>query len=194
MADLTEIVNSAWARLHESAELRGTGFRMAQLATIGANGTPRVRTVVLRSASQSKRCIRFYTDIRSPKVAELTGNGAVSLVAYHGEAGQQVRLEGAASLHHQDDVARTAWARTHPQSLVAYRSDFAPGVAMASAAAADPTDAMRANDVADVGFEHFCVVEVAVCRLDWLDLAPTGHRRAVFEWDAGTWRGNWVAP
>ena len=32
-------------------------------------------------------------------------------------------------------------------------------------------------------------------RLDWLDLDPAGHRRALFRWDAaGIMTASWIAP
>ena len=92
MTDLDVVLAGAWTRLHQSAEVRDAGFRMAQLATVGSKGAPKVRTIVLRGASSSDRLVRFHTDSRSPKVAEMTANAAVSLVAYHRDAGEQIRI------------------------------------------------------------------------------------------------------
>lgn len=194
MTNLNDILNSAWACLHQSAEVREQGFRIAQLASIGLSGAPRLRTVVLRGASFETRTVRFHTDIRSPKVAEIRTNGAVSLVSYNHAAGQQVRIEGMAAIHHQNELAHAAWLETQEQSRVGYRTAFPPGIPLSSVEDADHTDAMRTPDDADTGSEQFCAVVIAVRRLDWLDLAPSGHRRATFDWAGAEWRGTWVAP
>jgi pyridoxamine 5'-phosphate oxidase len=44
------------------------------------------------------------------------------------------------------------------------------------------------------GYEHFCVVTVSVQQLEYLDLSPRGHERAVFRKIDHAWTGQWVAP
>lgn len=194
MTDLNSILDSAWHLMFESAELRGAGFRIAQLATIGTTGAPRLRTVVVRGVSQPQRTVRIHTDIRSSKVAEIEAQSAVSLVSYNRNDGQQIRLEGHAVAHHQNDTAREAWLGSRPQSRVCYRTAFAPGAALSQPGDADATVTMRGPADDDIGFEQFCAVLITVRRLDWLDLAASGHRRAAFDWTGDAWRGGWIAP
>jgi hypothetical protein len=52
---------------------------------------------------------------------------------------------------------------------------------------------MRAAD-AEAGRENFRAVLITVTRIDWLHLAASGHRRAVYEWACGGWSGGWRAP
>ena len=198
MTDLTDILDGAWARLHESAEVRDAGFRLTQLATISETGLPQLRTVVLRGASKAGRTLRIHTDIRSPKVREICAQPAVSLVAYSHAHGQQIRIDGTAVAHHQNDVARMAWRRSHQRSLICYGAPLSPGTPLSSPTEADFEGAMpeprRREAGNDPEFENFCAVVITVRRLDWLDLAQSGHRRAVFDWQDGDWRGTWVAP
>jgi pyridoxamine 5'-phosphate oxidase len=191
---LTKVLTGAWARLYESAEVRDAGFRMTQFASIGPDGAPRLRTVVLRGASFEECTVRFHTDSRSPKIAEISANGSVSLVSYNRASGEQIRIEGQAIAHHRNDFARTAWQASQGQSRICYRTAFSPGAPLSSVKDADITDAMRTPNDEDIGFEHFCAVVITVRRLDWLDLAASGHRRAVFDWTGDEWRGKWVAP
>ncbi|MEO1613420.1 MAG: hypothetical protein AAFU55_13870, partial [Pseudomonadota bacterium] len=55
-------------------------------------------------------------------------------------------------------------------------------------------DAMRAPSDPDAGYENFGAVEVRIETMDVLDLARSGHRRAVFSFDNGAWSGGWRAP
>lgn len=194
MPELHKILDDAWARLRDGAEVRGAGFRILQAASVGPKGEPRVRTVVMRRADKAARTVSFHTDLRSPKSAELRANPAVSLIAYQHETGQQIRLEGLAQLHQADALAREAWTSARDQSLICYRARHAPGAALTTPDEADVTDDMREPSAPDLGFENFCAVIVHVHRLDWLDLAETGHRRAAFDWDGNEWRGAWIAP
>lgn len=194
MTVLNDLLETAWMHLHQSAEVKDAGFRIAQAASVGLGGAPRVRTVVLRGVDIPARAVRFHTDIRSPKVEELRQNPAVSLIAYDREGGRQIRLEGAATLVHADEAAHGYWQSSHQRSLIYYRTPYPPGSTLSAANQADVTDTMREPPAPDSGFENFCAVVISVHRLDWLDLAASGHRRAVFDRVGDVWRGAWVAP
>ena len=47
--------------------------------TVGADGLPQARTVVLRHAHSKLGQLQIYTDSRSPKVAEMTAAPGVML-------------------------------------------------------------------------------------------------------------------
>jgi pyridoxine/pyridoxamine 5'-phosphate oxidase len=47
------------------------GLHLLTVATVGTDGQPEARTVVLRHVDPLRREIRFHSDIRSPKVQAL---------------------------------------------------------------------------------------------------------------------------
>ncbi|MEO0360334.1 MAG: pyridoxamine 5'-phosphate oxidase family protein [Pseudomonadota bacterium] len=190
---LRERLAEAWAALKAGAEPGKSRFSMIYLATIGADGAPKLRTVVIRRADEATRAVGFNTDLRSPKAAEIDAEPRISVLGYDMEAGLQVRLEGMATLHRSGPAHAAAWAASAARSRVCYRHAYAPGAPLGDPAAGDPTEAMREPDDPGEGLANFGAVDVTVERIDLLDLANTGHRRAVFAWDEG-WRGSWVAP
>ncbi len=194
MTELTDLLARAWAHLHQSAEIRDTGFRMVQIATLGLGRAPELRTVVLRGADPEARTVRFHTDARSPKIKELRNNPAVSLVSYNRNDGQQIRLQGHAEIVHDRDVAKGFWNQARDQSKICYRAKHAPGARLSDPASGFITETMRAPSSPEAGFENFCPVIIRVERVDWLDLAISGHQRAVFVWDGAEWCSDWVAP
>lgn len=191
--DLDATLAEAWARLVRGAADRRSALHTVQVATGGAEG-PRVRTVVLRGAEPLTRTIRFHTDRRSGKVTALEAEPRVEVCAYDPRAKIQIRLRGTATLHLGDHVADAAWAATGAGSRLCYRAPLGPGSALSDSMQADPTEAERHPADPDYGRAAFVAVTVAVAEVEWLYLAARGHRRAVFVWDAGAWRGRWVAP
>lgn len=172
-------------------------FHTAALATVGAHsGTPvagEVRTVVLRYVDREGWRVDLHTDLRSPKVAELEANPAVSLLCYDAPGKRQLRLKGRAAIHNQDDLTAARWETVRSQSRECYRAPGAPSspVAdeMAGAAAGAVADAV-AHAVAGAaagatgtllpeaaGYAHFCVVSVTITELEVLDLNHRSHTR-----------------
>lgn len=191
--DLDAIVNFTWTELTRAASDGDSQFRHAQLATIGTQGWPQSRTVILRHADTDRREVGFHTDHRSTKAAELTANTSVAIVACDRSRGLQLRLWGQAELHVEDARAVEVWAALYPPLRTPYRGQYAPGLPIDEPAAADPTEEARNMANPDTGFENFGFAIIRVLRLEWLHLRPTGHRRARFEWNA-RWRGHWLAP
>lgn len=145
---------------------------------------------MIRSTDAAARQLAFHSDRRAPKVAELSADPRVTVIGYDMEAGRQVRVEGAARLHIGDSEAMAAWGDTRAASRRNYQSNFAPGAPLS-----DPTlgDTLGSDDQA-VGFDRFCRIVVDVARIDWLDLAPGGHRRAIHVWSGQRWDSAWAAP
>ena len=191
--DLDAIASFAWAELTRAASDGDSQFRHAQLATIGAQGWPQSRTVILRHVNADRREVGFHTDRRSTKAAELAADTSVAIVAYDRPRGLQLRLWGQAELHVEDARAEESWAALYPPLRAPYRAQYAPGLPIDTPPTADPTEAARDPANRGAGFENFAFVAIRVMRLEWLHLRPTGHRRARFAWNAG-WEGQWLAP
>ena len=189
--DLDASLAEAWHLLIRAAVDRRSPVHTIAIATVGLDGRPKVRTVVLRHTDAPARCLRFHTDARSEKFAEFAANPAVQVLAYDPARKIQLRLSGSALLHRGDDVARAAWQRSQPQSRQCYRQDAAPGTrGSPSSAAPDALLAPAAHD----GEENFTAVEIAIEEIEWLYLAAPGHRRARFRWPDGQLDAVWLAP
>ena len=71
--------------------------RWIQLATIGIDNTPKVRTVVFRGWSESYE-MKIYTDIRSQKYFELELNNNVEICWLFSKAKCQFRFRGTSTI------------------------------------------------------------------------------------------------
>lgn len=188
--DLPASLAQGWALLVRGAADRRHPFHTPAVATIGADGAPRVRTVVLRGASPPSRRLRFHTDARSAKAAELAADPRIAVHAYDPGGKIQLRLSGTATLHTDDDVADAAWTATRPLSRACYRVATPPG-----APADDPVAALtEIGDGREAGRAAFIAVTVTVARMEWLYLAAAGHRRALFDWSGDALDATWLVP
>ena len=189
--DLDATFSEVWRLLAEGAAQGRSGFHLPTLATLGADGAPRMRVVVLRAADRADGSLRFHCDRRSDKAAEIQARPACALAAYDHGAKVQIRIEGRASLHTDDAVADAAWAGSRAMSRVCYGSEPAPGTALeAGGAYALPDEAAAGT----LGRPHFAAVVVRVERLDFLYLDRRGHRRAGWRRSEPGWQGGWLAP
>ena len=180
-------LDGAVALLARGVADRRHAFRTPTLATRGLDGAPSLRTVVLRGFDAAAWTLRFHTDRRSAKAAELAAEPRAMLHGYDPATQVQLRLAGRVSLHHDDALADSAWAAMPARSWLDYAAALRPGARVAEppAAARDAASA-RANFLAAV---------MQVESIDWLLLAPHGHRRARFDRDAaGTCTAYWIAP
>jgi pyridoxamine 5'-phosphate oxidase len=161
--DLPGSLAHAWATLVRGAADRRHAFHTPSVATIGEDGGPRVRAVVLRGVEPATRTLRFHTDARSAKARELVADPRIAIHAYDAGAKLQLRLEGQATLHRHDAVAEAAWAATRPFSRACYRVATAPGTP-----ADDPLSALtEAGEGEEAGREAFVAVGDAAPRRLW---------------------------
>jgi pyridoxamine 5'-phosphate oxidase len=184
---LDAFVDHAWAMLVRGAADKRSALNTPAFATVATDGAPDVRTVVLRQVDRTRRTLTIYTDARSAKVAALRKTPTAALLFHDPKSRLQIRVSGTADVHTGDTVAAQGWARTPPGSRTLYAQAVAPGrTIMTPTAAHAPNEMSRDDD----GAAAFTVVIVTVARLDVLELAREGHRRAVSD-AAGT---RWVAP
>ncbi len=182
--DLAASRAHALAMLARGVADRRSPFHTPTLATLGEDGAPRARTLVLRGFDAAERCLRLHTDARSAKFTELSRDPRAELHLYDAGAQLQLRLRGRAGLHRGDGVADAAWAASRPFSRIIYAADPAPGMLVAAPPAV-PADA-------DSGRGDFAVILLRFDRLEWLWLCADGHRRALFTWEPEAM--TWLAP
>ncbi len=186
--DLDLTLRAAWSLLGRGAKDRKAPAHTPVLATNGA-GAPSVRTVVLRGCDREARRLRFHTDRRSHKVAEIEANPAGAVHVYDPKQKIQLRLDCELSLHIGDELARDAWAATREFSRICYQVMQGPG-----AAVRNPREVPFSADASSEGWDNFAVISALVTRMEWLYLAHQGHRRAEFTWRDGGWQGRWLVP
>lgn len=191
---LTAVLERCWSLLAEGQRLRHSPFHQGVLGTLGSRG-PATRYVVLRQVDRERGVLGFHTDRRSEKWAEMERDPRVSL-CFFGQ-GMQVRAEGRASLHAEDAVAELAWKRSGLMSRRCYLASPGPGTALAGPGSGLPPGLSKQRPTeaeSAAGRTNFAVVQVQLARLEWLNLAFEGHRRARFTRHAGAWRGEWCVP
>ncbi|TGN97758.1 pyridoxamine 5'-phosphate oxidase family protein [Burkholderia sp. USMB20] len=192
---LTETYDRLWSCLESGVGAQRSPFTMLQAATLGLDGAPKVRTIVLRQVSRADRLLSFHTDARSEKVAELRRDARIAIVANDLDSLVQIRAEGVASICDDEAQRRAVWQSSRPHTLLLYRAPLRPGTPIASPEEAHvAAGATTGTSATDDGYRNFCLLHVTVTRIDWLELARSGHRRAVFDVNDDGYVGRWVAP
>lgn len=194
--DATAIAAEAWALLIRGAGDRHSPMHTPVVASIDAAGRPSTRVMVLRHADRAAATLRFHTDARSPKVAELHDR-PVSVLAYHPGQAVQLRLAGSARVLSDDALTDAAWAASSDFARRCYLATAAPGTVVT-----EPTSGLpeavegRRPDPAELvpARPNFAVVVIAVTAIDWLHLAQSGHRRAALHRAGNGWHGDWLIP
>ena len=190
---LDHVLAQAWGRLQAGVRDRHDPWHQGVLANAGDDG-PQARYVVLRAADPATGTLAFHTDRRSPKFASLGADPRLAWVFFgHGE---QLRLAGQVTLHHDDAAADAAWAAMRPLARRTYAVPLAPGTAVPAPEDAGLPGLQSPPEPAalEAARANFVLARVRATALDWLSLAASGHRRARFERDGEAWRGSWLAP
>ncbi len=185
--------------LEEGAVSRKAAAHCPVIGTIGADGTPSQRVMILRHVDWDGRRLRFHTDARSDKRADLAANAAASVLIYDEPAKVQLRLGGTAQMQTHGGEADMAWAESTLFARRCYLTQHAPGSLSAEPSSGLPAE-IEGKQPTDAeigpGRVNFAILTVTFSFLEWLYLANSGHRRARFSWDdrSGCWGGNWLVP
>lgn len=177
MADLWA---EAWDHLEAGAARADAPARALVLATEAAAGGAAARLVILRESDRAAGALRFHTDSASQKIAEISAEPRVTLLAWIAPARLQIRLTGRAAMRAGLDAE---WAQVPDRARLAYGGTPPPG---------HPIPSSQAHD-SRPDRSRFAVVTVRVDSADILRLDPAGHRRACFDLADG-FTGAWVAP
>jgi pyridoxamine 5'-phosphate oxidase len=175
-----EIQQRIWIELGRATQDRHHAWRTPVLATIGADATPDARTVVLREVDSSLFNLRFYTDSRSTKVADLATQPRASLVFWSKRLNWQLRAQVSFTIHSSGQVVDAVWSQVKQSATAAdYLSALAPGTPLS-----EPSPELLPNK------HHLAVISAVVHEIDWLELSKGGHRRARFS--SRSWE--WLVP
>jgi hypothetical protein len=185
--NVDEVLAEAFRLFSRGVVDRRSPFRTPSIATVGPDGAPRIRTMVLRRFEAAARRLTLHTDRRAAKLFEIDHQPRVAVHVYDARAAVQVRLSARAQVHVADDLAREAWVGGAPSSHTCYAVSPAPGTVVA---APPPAATDR-----DAGFANFAVLALTFDTLEWLWLYHAGHRRARFAWtDDGSRSAAWLVP
>lgn len=190
---LRSTLAEAYRLIERGVKDRRNAMHTPSVATIGIDGRPRIRTVVLRDFNEAARTLRFHTDRRSEKVAELARDPRIGVHFYDEVAKVQIRIDGSAAIHREGTVAETAWTASQRMSRVCYGTDPAPGSVIERA---DAFHLPGLDPEIAAGREHFSAIVVTISAIEWLWLKSGGHRRAMFRFKNGTEsvESQWLAP
>lgn len=164
------LVHRIWQELARATQDRHHAWRTPVLATLGLDQHPNARTVVLRQARQPTDELVFFTDGRSPKVAELQAQPQATLVFWSPQLRWQLRVSARLQALTSGPEVDAAWARVGQSAAAGdYLTAQPPGQALKD----EPTAP------ASTGTHHLAVVVARIGSMDWLALGLDGqHQRA----------------
>lgn len=178
-----EIRQRIWTELQRATHDRHHEWRTPVLATVGMDSLPQARTVVLRHADAKLFQLQIYTDNRSPKVVEIAAKPEVVLVFWSMRLSWQLRVRTVASVQYTGPEVDVVWSKVGQSAAASdYLSGRAPGEALPAA------EAMSAAEARLQQPHHLSIITAQVQEMDWLELARSGHRRAVFKAEGWEWR------
>ncbi|MGD1839926.1 MAG: pyridoxamine 5'-phosphate oxidase family protein [Thermonemataceae bacterium] len=149
-------------------------FRYFVLATLG--DYPEVRTVVSRKVTQDLSVV-FFTDTRSPKVAQIEDKARVSALYYHPKKKLQVRIKGTATLISASDPTYTQFLHQAQQSsLKDYTTQKAPGSILEAI-----DDTLTQEKV------YFSPIKITPAIVEVLQLGREQHLRSAYYKQEDTW-------
>jgi pyridoxine/pyridoxamine 5'-phosphate oxidase len=178
LASLPEIEHAIWQQLEAAATERVHPWRTPVLATVDGDAAD-ARTVILREVAAADRRLVIYTDERAGKVAQIAAHPHGTLVMWSNALRWQLRCRVRLSVETDGLGVTSRWARLqHTAAAQDYLAPHPPGATLAAGAGPGAPASERAC---------FAVITAEIASLDWLELHPDGHRRAVFDAPGARW-------
>ncbi len=182
---LAEIPNILFTELRKGSVQKKHPFRNVVFNTVSGN-LPKSRWVVFRKLTENASFL-IYTDARSEKVTELKENSNCALLFYHNRQGVQIRFEGTALIHQQDELTKKYWPGIQGNGLKSYTTVLPPGTQIEDKAKGN----QWLDDPSDLFFN---IIEVIPSKIEVLQLDRTAHIRAKFVRDSENWKGTFLVP
>ena len=175
---LAAIETEVWQQLAQATSDKAHGWRTAVLATINGDLAD-ARTVILREVDVHDRQLHIYTDERAGKVSQARNHPLGTMVMWSSALGWQLRCRVVLDVEMSGLAVTSRWARVKLSPAAQdYLSPQPPGTPVP-----EPDSAKHA--VVERG--HFAVMVAKVLSIDWLELHPQGHRRALLDGDSTRW-------
>jgi pyridoxamine 5'-phosphate oxidase len=180
LAELQDIRVAVWRELLLACRDKAHAWRTPALATHSADGA-QARTVVLREADDVTQTLFIFTDARAAKVAELQAQPRATLLLWSSALSWQLRLRLHVDVHTDGLAVTSRWARLrHSPAAQDYLAPLPPGSPSSMAATVATPHAAEQR-------HFFAVLSARVLAMDWLELHPQGHRRALFDEHGARW-------
>jgi len=169
--DFSETAASVWVKL-AAMLTRGAAdahhdYHWPTMCTVDAQNQPQARILVLRKLGiDPPQCV-FYTDIRSPKIAELIAQPHVALLFYDERTKLQLRAAGPATIECNTPRLQQLFAGLPASAQASYTTTQPPGSSITAGEMIEHTTTA----------EHFACLTVNLHTIEALDLHREGHRR-----------------
>lgn len=160
------------------------------VANCDSQGAPNQRVMALRAFDRDAMTVRFHTDARAAKVPQIGPHSAMSVLFYDPDARLQFRCAGRGRIVTDEPLVDQAWEAASLFARRCYLADPAPGSIVDAPISGLPPHLEGVKPDAEQaapGRANFAVLLVTINRIEWLHLAHSGHRRAVFEGDSANW-------
>lgn len=181
-------IEDALSALEHSVQDRKGELRHIQLATVSPEGHPGLRTVVLRDIQRAPPGAEIHTDARADKARDIAHASQVTFVAWSAEDHIQLRFEGTARLHRDDEVSRDRWDKLSTKGRDTFGLRSEPRMPIA-----DPED--QSHMPPEEQYRQFTVILVALTGVDVLRLGPDGDQtRAYGRFNSSSIEAEWIGP
>lgn len=184
---IDETLDSAKLILSEAVSNTQTLFHTPVVSTINENKIVS-RVMVLREFNFDKKILRFHTDNRAAKIDNLTKNPSSTVIGYDADLKIQIKMQGHAKVHIDDEVAKIAWNESTPRSKKCYSVKGG-----SSKKIENPGDYDITNFEVEDGYQNFAVIIFNFLSLEFLYLKSSGHRRALHDW-YDDYSSTWLVP
>lgn len=173
---LADLQRHIWIQLQRAVLDKFHEWRTPVLATVDASGAPHLRTLILRQVDSSAHQLTFFTDSRSPKVAQLLAEPRASLLFWSNRLGWQLRVQAKIGVLLEGPKVEAAWTGlAQTPAAPDYLSAKAPG-------------ALLHDGKSTTGSQpHLAILVAEVTEIDWLEISRSGHRRAQIKGPDAQW-------
>ena len=186
-SEISETLESAKLILSEAVPNAQTLFHTPVVSTVHENKIVS-RVMVLREFNFDKKILRFHTDNRAAKIENLIENSSATVIGYDPDLKIQIKMQGHANVHIDDEVTQMAWNESTARSKKCYSVKGG-----SSKEIADPKDYDITNFEVEEGYKNFAVIIFRFNSLEFLYLKSSGHRRALHSWD-DEYSSSWLVP
>jgi pyridoxamine 5'-phosphate oxidase len=167
------LIARVWQELTRATKDRHHDWKTPAFASIGLDGNPQARTIVLRNANKELWTLSAYTDLRSTKCQELEKHGLAQLVFWSKKLRWQLRVSVNVSIHAEGNLVESVWTSvSQSNSSKDYLSNQAPGSLI------NFDKANEAHLLKAPVRHNLAVLSFQVISMDWLALGKDFHRRA----------------
>ena len=172
-------------------------FHTPAFSNAKKNGIVESRVVVLRKFNQKNLILSFHTDFRSPKIKNLIYNNHTYFLFYDPIIKIQLRIKTISIINNQNEVTKKAWENSNLSSRKCYLTEKAPSSKTFIAEDGLPKHLVGidpSKDESENGYINFTVIQNRIEKIDWLNLAFSGHRRLYIDCKKNIPQFNWLIP